>query len=124
MQLTDLKVCVNISYVGTLKRSIEEPLGIKSFMKSLLSSGVSPKYVVWLGNRLAKYIWSSWGDELKAMGVRWQDFLKVYSETSSSVLEWVKGEKEWDDLLAEIRRKIQAFEARESLGLVKWIRGG
>ncbi len=101
----------------------EEPAEIKDFITNLINGGVSPTYAIWLGNRLPKYLWSSWSKNLRSIGLRWQDFLKCVSKFEGDIIKWVNGEILWEDLLNEIMEGCHpAHREAEGVGLFKWLR--
>lgn len=34
-------------------------------------------YVVWAGNKLPKYLWDHWKNDLKPLGITWQRFMRI-----------------------------------------------
>ncbi len=107
-----------------MNTKVDEPKSVKEFVNHLISSGVSPKYAVWLGNRLAKYLWDIWGDELRASGIRWQDFLRFLSDYEEVVISWVEGRVDWGSLVdALVKGLSEKAVVRRSTGLDRWFRG-
>jgi hypothetical protein len=101
---------------------VDEPVKVKEFINQLISSGVSPRYAVWLGNRLAKYLWDVWGDELRASGVRWQDFLRFLAGYEDVIISWVEGKVGWASLIdALVKGLSERVSLRRSTGLGRWL---
>ncbi len=99
-----------------------EPKELKELARSLASSGISARYVLWLGNRLPKYVWGYWGKELRRLGVRWQDFLSLFSELGGEVDAWVSGELSWEGFVASLKARLPS-RGEGRVGLLKWVRG-
>ena len=57
-------------------------------------------------NFLPKYLWSSWREELKRMGIPWQLFLRAVSACDRDVERWVEGALSWNDLVQSIERAL------------------
>ena len=100
-----------------------EPKELKELARSLASSGISARYVLWLGNRLPKYLWGYWGKELRRLGVRWQDFLSLFSELGEEVDAWISGELSWEEFVASLKARLPRGGEEGQAGLLKWVRG-
>lgn len=82
----------------------KEPTEIKEWMKNIHKTiyngpGVNwPPAVVWAANRLPKYLWDHWKDELKSRGYTWQLFMRVMRYRTDNVLLWYYGSISWEEL--------------------------
>ncbi len=106
--------------------NIPEPKDIKELIKTLIDSGVSPTHALWLGNKLQRYIWGFWGERLKAGGLKWQDFLRVFSRLSDDVIEWIRGRVSWESLIIKLRDAIASTavgvgSGGRPVGLDRWL---
>ncbi len=99
-----------------------EPEDLRNLISEVIKSGLSPKYALWLGNKLPKYLWRYWGVELKREGVKWQDFLKLLSSLSEDVMAWASGNMEWSELIRRIKKSLKPALQAPSAGLNKWFR--
>jgi hypothetical protein len=94
----------------------EEPKGIKELIKAVrarLGDRGSVDYdslSVWAFNRLPKYLWGHWGDELKRRGITWQKFLKIMKLHTLDVVAWaLHDELEWAELAKRIEHTIETY---------------
>ncbi len=99
-----------------------EPKELKELARSLASSGISARYVLWLGNRLPKYVWGYWRKGLRRLGVRWQDFLSLFSGLGEEVNAWVSGELSWEEFIASLKARLPRG-GEGQVGLLKWVQG-
>ena len=100
-----------------------EPVEVKEFVRGLVEAGISPRYAVWLGNRVAKYLWSYWGSVLKASGLKWQDFLKLLSGFEDDLVAWAYGWLGWGDLVSRVASAVSGEAGiKSSGGLLRWVR--
>jgi len=86
-----------------------EPLELKSRIKALHREleGVlerrSSEAAVWAGMLLPSYLWEHWGGELSAVGVRWQDFLRVLKRHSGDIAAWaLRDQLSWEELVRRV----------------------
>ena len=103
----------------------DEPKEIKKWMEytashDFISPGIEwDPLVVWYGNKLPKYFWDFWKDDLKARGFTWQKFLRLmHYRTDISVL-WYKGELPWKKFAAGV---IELIEGPIGTGLATEVR--
>ena len=87
-----------------------------------MSSGISARYVLWLGNRLPKYVWGYWGKELRKLGIRWQDFLSLLSELGEEVNAWVSDELSWEEFITSLKARLPS-RGEGQAGLLRWVEG-
>ncbi len=100
-----------------------EPAEIKEFIKGLMNAGISPKYAVWLGNRVAKYLWGYWGGALKASGLRWPDFLRLLSGFEDDLIAWASGKLSWDEFIGRVAPAVSGEAGiKSSGGLLRWVK--
>ena len=76
------------------------------------ATGPAP-YIVFTGNRLAKYLWDHRAPRLRAMGLTWASLLRVMSETVAKALDWIMGRTSWEDYSAHLARILEAEAGRE-----------
>jgi len=88
-------------------RRVNEPVEIKEAIKNLskllsTKGGKDVSKGALVFNKLPQYLWSSWGNDLKKLGITWQEFLKIISKNSNLIVKWaVNDEISWDELLRE-----------------------
>jgi len=95
----------------------DEPGDIKSFIKSIRESlgGRNPNVdydslAVWSFNKLPKYLWEAWRDELEKRGITWQKFLRILSLHTIDLVEWgVYDRLEWSELIKRIKATIENY---------------
>ena len=92
----------------------DEPEDVKSFIRDVRSRLGPEKNIdwdnlaVWAFNRLPKYLWSVWKEDLKAHGVTWQKFLKILRFHTLDMVDWALYDKlEWQDLIKRILSTIE-----------------
>jgi len=68
---------------------------------------------VWYGNKLSKYLWEHWGEQLKSQGYTWQIFLRVLKHRTDAVLLWNRGKMKWDDLAQEFINLVEGPFGKE-----------
>lgn len=92
----------------------KEPKHVKEWIKSVeqgtskTSSTINCDSLnVWYGNRLPKYLWDEWKNDLKPRGFTWQKFLKLLSHRTDAVLLWYKGMYTWEQFIKETRNLIE-----------------
>ena len=84
-----------------------EPEDLKKTLQALAEAAGRRPYIVFAGNRLAKYLWDHWADTLKRAGLGWQDLLQVLSQHSHDALDWVTGQLEWDAFIARLQWSLE-----------------
>lgn len=50
---------------------------------------------VWYGNRIPRYLWGAWKEELGKKGFTWQKFLKLLRYRTDDAFLWVAGKMTW-----------------------------
>ncbi|MEM0093337.1 MAG: hypothetical protein QW230_01720 [Thermofilum sp.] len=74
---------------------------------------------VWVGMLLPSYLWRHWGEELKALGITWQDFLSLLRQHSRDIVSWaLEGKLTWQEL---VRRIVQSIEGRRGADLLSYL---
>jgi len=98
----------------------DEPRDIKSFIKSIRDSlgGSNPNVdydslAVWSFNKLPKYLWETWRDELEKRGITWQKFLRLLSLHTMDLVEWALYDRlGWVGLVERIEATIKTYSGR------------
>lgn len=100
--------------VGKLLREPPEPSELKERLKALhrdLQGALgarSGESAVWVGMLLPSYLWRHWGEELKASGLTWQDFLSLLRQHSKDIALWaLEGTLSWQELVNRIAHTIE-----------------
>ena len=101
--------------------TLQEPTNIKELIKALIDKGIEPSYAIWFGNKLARFLWSSYGEVFKRNGLRWQDFLRYLSSFEQQILMWIYGETQWSELLKSLEKALSE-QRSEPTGLEKWFK--
>jgi tetratricopeptide (TPR) repeat protein len=89
-----------------------EPLELKAWLRSLKESDFSKgnmewdSYVIWTGNKLPKYLWDHWKENLKSIGITWQKFLRLLRYRTDVGVMWYKGALPWNDFVARVSNLI------------------
>jgi len=67
---------------------------------------------VWVFNRLPKYLWNEWGNELRQRGITWQRFLRILRMHTLDMVEWaLKGSMPWPELVRRVEKSIDRYSA-------------
>ncbi len=90
-----------------------EPEEIKSLIRDV-RAGLSPNrdvkldsIAVWSFNKLPRYLWSYWKDELKKGGLSWQEFLTILKLHTKDIIDWaLKNRLTWDEFVERLRGTI------------------
>ncbi len=94
----------------------EEPTDIRIALRALLEAqGGRAKYAVFAGNRLAKYLWDNWKNDLHKLGLKWQHLLKSLSRHAGEALEWIMGERSWKNFVEIIMADLEAQATGKSI---------
>jgi len=102
--------------LSTILKVPEEPVEIRVALRALLEAqGGRAKYVIFAGNRLAKYLWDHWKDDLHKMNLRWQNLLKSLSRHAGEAIEWIMGERSWSDFIEVIIADLEAQSTGRSI---------
>jgi len=65
---------------------------------------------VWSFNRLPKYLWECWKQELKERGITWQKFLRILKLRTMDIIEWGLYDRlSWGELMERIRYTIEMY---------------
>ena len=95
----------------------EEPTEIKMLIRSVRerlggSDIDSDALAVWAFNRLPKYLWSEWKNELKKGGISWQKFLKLLKFHEIDLIEWSLRENlSWNELIKKMEKTIECYSS-------------
>jgi hypothetical protein len=93
-----------------------EPKDIKDLIvavRSRLGSGDSIDWdslAVWSFNKLPKYLWSCWREELKGRGITWQKFLRILKLRTADMIEWgLRNSISWEELVKRLEATIDSY---------------
>jgi hypothetical protein len=65
---------------------------------------------VWSFNRLPRYLWSCWEEELKGRGITWQRFLRILKLRTVDIIEWsLRGSISWEELVKRVEATIDSY---------------
>jgi hypothetical protein len=68
---------------------------------------------VWSFNRLPKYLWSCWKDELKERGITWQKFLRILRLRTADIIAWgLKDFLSWEEFVKRLEITIDSYTRR------------
>ena len=87
-------------------------LSLKSAKNDDLASA-GDDYVVWAGNKLPKYLWEQWREDLKPLGVTWQKFMRILRYRTDIAVRWYQGSLPWPDFIKKIDGLIQGPIGRD-----------
>jgi len=94
----------------------EEPKDVKEMIKSvraMLGGDGNVDYdslSVWAFNKLPKYLWRYWGNELRQRGITWQKFLKILKLHTSDIVAWALHDQlGWAELVKRLVQSIEAY---------------
>ncbi len=59
---------------------------------------------------------------MRRLGVRWQDFLSLFSELGEEVDAWISGELSWEEFIASLKTRLPS-RGEGPVGLLKWVQG-
>lgn len=98
----------------------EEPKDVKEFIKAVRTwlGGGNPdvdydSLSVWSFNRLPKYLWEFWEEDLKKRGITWQKFLRILSLHTIDIVEWALYDRlGWVELVKRIETTIETYSGR------------
>lgn len=100
---------------------LPEPIDIKEFIKQVRASfdeDENPEYdfqAVWSLNKLPKYLWNGWKQELRKMGVNWQTFLRILKLHTIDAIEWALRETmSWEEFLNRISESVEWYGVRRN----------
>ncbi len=104
----------NIPYIGDMNLKMpKESKEVKGWIKMVeketsKTPGINwDSLNVWYGNKLAKYLWEQWGNELKETGFKWPTFLKLLKYRTDKVLLWNEGVLTWEGLIKDLIELIE-----------------
>lgn len=61
---------------------------------------------LWFGNKIQKYLWDNWKDDLKKKGFTWQKFLRLMKYRNDDLLLWIDNRISWNDFVGKIRESL------------------
>lgn len=99
-----------------------EPTDLRAWMLSMKQSTFNDPainwdaYVVWAGNKLPKYLWDHWKDDLKAQGITWQKFMRILRHRTDVGVMWYQGVMPWPDFVQKIVDLIKGPIGKEASG--------
>ncbi len=66
---------------------------------------------VWYRNKLPKYLWSSWKNELAPLGYSWQKFLRIMRLHAQDFILWAIYDKlTWNELISKICETLERYK--------------
>jgi hypothetical protein len=69
---------------------------------------------VWSFNRLPRYLWSCWKEDLKGRGITWQRFLRILKLKTIDMIEWsLRGSISWEELIKRLEAIIESYSPRK-----------
>lgn len=94
-----------------------KPEEIKSLIRNV-RAGLDPNkdvklnsITVWSFNKLPRYLWSYWEDELRKCDLSWQEFLAILKLYTKDIADWtLKNRLTWDELVEKLRGTIMELE--------------
>jgi hypothetical protein len=101
-----------------------EPIEIKEFIlaaRSMLGGAKSEadryidwdSFAVWSFNKLPKYLWSCWKEDLMRRGITWQRFLRILRLRTIDMIEWsLRGSISWEELVRRLEATIDSYSPR------------
>lgn len=99
---------------------LPEPTNIKELIKQVregLNEGENIEYdsqAVWSLNKLPKYLWNGWKEELRRMGVNWQIFLRILKLHTLDAIEWaLRGTLTWEGFLRKVSMSIEHYGVKK-----------
>lgn len=103
-----------------------EPVELRNSILGLINvfggeGGVSS--ALWVGNRLASYLWRFWRVRLSGYGITWQEFLRVLKGEGDYALKWVMGRVTWREFIDRLRGDLNTLIRGRGVGLLKWVEG-
>lgn len=102
-----------------------EPTELRDWMQSLKRTQFNDptvngdNYVVWAGNKLPKYLWDHWKDDLKSQGLTWQKFMRILRHRTDVGVLWYQGILPWPDFIQKIAGLIKSPIGKEAGGTSK-----
>mgnify|MGYP001626512026 CR=1 FL=1 len=94
----------------------EEPRDVKELIKHVRAISGSESNIdwdsfsVWAFNRLPKYLWECWRDELRRRGITWQKFLKIMKLHTSDIVAWALYDQlEWSEVIRRVERSVETY---------------
>ena len=90
----------------------KEPKNLKNALTALredLDNKVKIKWdstTVWAGNKIQKYIWENWRNDLLKRGFSWPKFLTLMKFNTDYAILWLYDKISWDDFLTKVRNSI------------------
>jgi len=68
---------------------------------------------VWSFNRLPKYLWDQWKNELKGRGITWQKFLRILKLHTLDMIEWaLRDTLTWLELVRRIESSVTNYSSK------------
>jgi len=97
-------------------RELPEPTDIKEFIRQVrkgLGEGDNVDYdsqAVWSLNKLSKYLWKGWREELRKNGISWQVFLRILKFHTIDAIEWaIRDTLTWKEFLDRVSKSIERY---------------
>ena len=99
-----------------------EPVHLRNWLLSLKRSAYSDpsvngdSSVLWAGNKLPKYLWDHWKDDLKPLGFTWQKFMRILRHRADVGIMWYQGTLPWADFVQKTASLLSGPIGKESIG--------
>ena len=109
--------------MGMILNIPPEPTALRAWMQSLKRTAFNDTsinwdaYVVWAGNKLPKYLWDHWKDDLRPIGVTWQKFMRILRHRTDVGVMWYQGTLPWADFIRKTIDLIKGPIGKESSGV-------
>ncbi|MDO8572921.1 MAG: hypothetical protein Q7S11_04110 [bacterium] len=100
-----------------------EPKETKTWMLSLKNNSFTndgtkkdDAYILWAGNKLPKYLWDHWKDDLKPLGINWQKFMRILHHRTDVGVMWYQGTLPWADFVQKVVELMNGPIGKEASG--------
>lgn len=93
---------------------VPEPKGLRKEAQSLREkeggNWDADSLRVWFRNALPSYLWNhGWKEKAQEEGCSWPKFLRIVSLNKRDIILWLRGSKEWGELLQAIEDTFLEF---------------
>lgn len=74
----------------------------------------SDAHIIWAGNKLPKYLWDHWKNDLKPLGINWQKFMRILRHRTDVGVMWYQGTLPWVDFVQKVTGLIKGPIGKEA----------